>query len=214
MAMGATREQIMRLLLRHRAGLSTDELAGHLSLTRTAVRLHLAEMERDGHVAVGARRRSGGRPTQTYVLTQTGEETFPKHYHWLAELLLAHIVEAEGAQGAGDVLRDMGERLSRSLAPRTAGAPFAERVVAVTDALRDLEYVAESHVQGADRAEIHAYNCVFHRLAQKDQTICELDLAIIGGITGAAVDHLECMARGDHRCVFALTPKPPAEAGN
>lgn len=204
MAMGATRGQIMRLLLQNRGGLSTDELAGHLGLTRTAVRLHLAEMERDGHVQVGARRRSGGRPAQTYVLTPEGEEVFPKHYRWLAELLLAHLTAAGAPE---TVLRQLGAGLGRQLAPKAVGAPFPDRVAEAARVLQELDYVAEAHQLAADRAEIHAYNCVFHSLAQKDQVVCELDLALVGGVAGAAVEHRECMAQGAHRCVFALTDR-------
>jgi predicted ArsR family transcriptional regulator len=41
-------------------------------------------------------------------------------------------------------------------------------------------------------------------MAQADPTVCTLDLALIGELADARVDHKACMARGDASCRFCL----------
>ena len=77
---GQRRKQLLRYLLRNKAGASVDELAEAVGVTRTAVRQHLASLMRDRLVAAGAVRASGGRPQQLFVLTEEGKEAFPRHY--------------------------------------------------------------------------------------------------------------------------------------
>jgi predicted ArsR family transcriptional regulator len=49
---------------------------------------------------------------------------------------------------------------------------------------------------------------LYHDLAKDDQKVCELDLALIGELADAEVEHRACMARGDNACVFCLKAKP------
>jgi len=51
---------------------------------------------------------------------------------------------------------------------------------------------------------IEAKNCIYHKMAQVDPTICTIDLALIGELADAQVDHKACMARGDSSCRFCL----------
>src|SRR5258708_19426460 len=92
-------KQLLRHLLRNKAGLSVDELSQNLAVTRTAVRQHLAALMRDGLVGPGATRPSGGRPQQLYLLTDVGKEAFPRHYSWFAKLLINAMVREHGTAG-------------------------------------------------------------------------------------------------------------------
>jgi len=60
--LGNRRHELMKLLVRSKTGLTVEEIAGHLSITRNAVRQHLAGLMNEGVVATGATRPSGGRP--------------------------------------------------------------------------------------------------------------------------------------------------------
>ena len=69
---GERRKRLLRHLLRNKAGASIDELAQAIEVTRTAVRQHLAALAREGLVAPGEERATGGRPQRLYVLTENG----------------------------------------------------------------------------------------------------------------------------------------------
>ena len=65
-------------------------------------------------------------------------------------------------------------------------------------------YEAQLIARSGGEPEIVAHNCVFHHLASRHPEVCELDLALLGRLGGAAVEHRECMLRGGQVCCFQL----------
>ena len=90
------RRQLLRHLLRNKRGATVDELGQGLGVTRTAIRQHLSSLMRDGLIAPGETRASGGRPKQLFVLTDKGREAFPRHYSWFAQLLIEAMAQEHG----------------------------------------------------------------------------------------------------------------------
>src|SRR4051812_35034510 len=82
------RADLMAALLQDKGGLTIDELTERLGVTRTAVRQHLATLERDGEVTRAGVRPTGGRPQHVYVLSAAGAERFTRRYSWFADLLV------------------------------------------------------------------------------------------------------------------------------
>jgi predicted ArsR family transcriptional regulator len=204
---GPRRQGILRLLLEHKDGLSVDQLAARLGITRTAVREHLAGLERDRIVALAASRPStGGRPSRPYVLTERGHALFPKHYALLARLLIEDLA-AGGEQDVGDALAAMGGRLAARMKRDVQGGTLAERGASVAQLMSTLGY--EAAFRAEETPVIEALNCVYHDLAAGNPGICALDLALIGGLAEADVEHRSCMARGDNACTFCLKAKEP-----
>src|SRR5690606_19927832 len=80
-----TRRGVMLHLLRNReVGMTLDELAGIIGVSRNAIRQHITGLERDGLVKPIAVRRTGRRPSRAYGLTELGGEHFPRQYDRLA----------------------------------------------------------------------------------------------------------------------------------
>ncbi|HWK75614.1 MAG TPA: HTH domain-containing protein [Povalibacter sp.] len=206
---GERRKQLLRYLLRNKSGASVDELAQALGVTRTAVRQHLAALMRDGLVATGATRASGGRPQQLFVLTDGGKEAFPRHYSWFAQLLVEEIAKEHGTAGlrarlgriASVVVAQMPQQ---QRPPNTAGS--REKIEKLAGLMDELGYDAHM-VKDKSGPVIEADNCVFHELAMRHPEICHFDLALLSGYTGNKVDLHECMARGGHVCRFHFTPR-------
>ncbi len=204
---GQRRQGILRLLLEHKDGLSVDQLAARLGITRTAIREHLAGLERDRIVALAPSRPStGGRPSRPYVLTERGHALFPKHYALLARLLIEDLAE-RGEDGVGDALTAMGTRLAARMKRDVEGGTLAERGASVARLMSTLGY--EAAFRDGEEPVIEALNCVYHDLAAGNPAICALDLALVGGLAEADVEHRSCMARGDNACAFCLKAKPP-----
>src|SRR5689334_5322888 len=82
----STRGQIITLL--RRSSHTVDELAQALDLTHTAVRAHLAALERDGFVQQHSERRGSGKPSSVYDLAPAAEYLFPKAYGQILDQLL------------------------------------------------------------------------------------------------------------------------------
>lgn len=199
--LGKRQQELLRLLLKHKAGLSIDELATALGVTRPAVRQHLTALELDGYVAKGAEFRTAGRPGQAFVLTGKGTDLFPKQYSWFSALMLDALAAERGEEGLAAWLEDLAGPIAASLEPRLAGLEGAARLEAIAAIMNDLAFEA-APVEGA----IEASNCVYHELAKRHPAICRFDLALLSRLAGRPLTHEECMVRGGGVCRFRPTP--------
>lgn len=205
--LGRRQKDLLKLLLRHKGGLTVDELGTRLQVTRNAIRQHLAALEGSGFVEYGESKATGGRPTQLYVLSQKGRELFPRQYSWLAQLILDSVKQ----EGGGDALRKrlaaMGTKVGNQLrAQHPALRTRSDRVLKLAELMEQLGYNTASTTV-LNPTVISADNCVFHDLALKDPEVCQFDLALLATFTESRVDHQECMAKGGHVCRFKFRPK-------
>ncbi len=199
--LGRTQQDLLHALLRQPAGMSIDDLAQVLSITRTAVRQHLAALERDGLVERGDTRPTGRRPEQLHRLSEQGRELFARQYPLLANLLIGEVAGLLGQDALRALMRELGRKLAADLEHEVVGEP---RIV---EHMNAAGYEAEVFFRSTGEAQIVAHNCVFHDLAKAHPLVCELDLALIGALGGAEVSHEECMLRGGQVCRFALCKK-------
>lgn len=201
--LGARQKKLLRMLLKHKDGLTADELSEQLDITRTAVRQHLTALESDKLVVKGATRPSGGRPEQLYILTEEGRELFPRHYSWFAQLLIESIKEEAGADGLGERLSAIGTRVAEQLRHQYPGLDLPdERVRKLCAIMEQIGYDARSIADDGAAPGIEADNCVFHHLAMQNPEVCKFDLALLAAFTNSDVVHEECMAKGSNICRF------------
>ncbi len=205
--LGSRQKQLLRLLLKHKAGMTADELSEKLAITRNAVRQHLAALENDGLVKKGLTRASGGRPEQLYALTVKGNECFPRHYAWFAQLLIESVEQEAGVDSLGKRLGTMGEQVGKRLrAQHPELVHRDEKVRKLSEIMEQLGYDARS-TGSATEDVIEADNCVFHTLALSNPHICQFDLALLAAFTDSSVEHQECMAKSGNVCRFKFNPK-------
>ena len=205
--MGARQKELLKLLLKNKAGMTADELSAGLGITRNAARQHLAALETDQLVAKGGTRPSGGRPQQLYVLTERGSELFPRHYSWFAEMLIDSIKASVGDEGLRERLRMMGEQVGERLRSQHALATRQEKVEKLAKIMEQLGYAARNQTGADGVPEIEADNCIFHHLALSNPDVCQFDLALLASFTDSEVDHQECMAKHGNVCRFKLKAK-------
>jgi predicted ArsR family transcriptional regulator len=196
--MGRTQQDLLGALLYQPGGMSIDDLASHLAVTRTAIRQHLAALERDGLILRGETRPTGRRPEQLYQLSPRGRELFPRQYQLLADLLIGEVASLIGHDALVGLMRGLGRRLAAELE--------RERVdeTRIAEHMNQAGYEAEVFFRSAGEPEIVAHNCVFHHLAAAHPEVCELDLALLGALGGGEVEHLECMVREGQVCRFRV----------
>jgi predicted ArsR family transcriptional regulator len=208
-----TQNLLLRQLLHNKSGLTINALAKQLKITRNAISQHLIALENAGFVAYGSTRPSGGRPEQLYVLTEEGRERFPRQYSWLAELLLESLQESGGSGDLGSRLAKMGRQVGAELKAQLSGkAGSAGQITALAQGMTGLGYDAVARTKDG-KPFIEAYNCVFHKLAEKDRAVCQFDLALISESTGCKVEHHSCMVRGGASCQFHFRLRKSAPAG-
>ena len=206
---GGRQKQLLKLLRGSKPGMSVDELSKGLEITRNAVRQHLSSLEGAGLVKTGTTRPSGGgRPQQLYVLTDLGQESFPRQYSWLAQLVVASVQREEGAENMGKRLNDIGAGIGQQIRSQYPDLnTHEEKVEKLAEVMDQLGYNAKSGILPGGESVIEADNCVFHQMAAKDFDICHLDRGLMETFTDSQVEQHECMARGGELCRFRFLPK-------
>jgi predicted ArsR family transcriptional regulator len=200
-AHGGTRGRILTLLLHAPAPLSIPALAAQVGISRNAAHQHVSGLERDGLVERASQLSTRGRPSQGFRLSAAGEALFPRQYSLLARKLIGELASLVGPGVLPQALARIGRDIAVEVGSRLGGAaPTAE---AIASLMRELGY--EAHLGAESNMEIEAHNCVFHDLAMRDPTICAIDLALLEALSGRAVQHRTCMARGARSCRFALS---------
>jgi predicted ArsR family transcriptional regulator len=106
----STRGRIITLL--RRSSRTVEELAQALDLTHTAVRAHLATLERDGLIQHHSERRGSGKPSAVYDLAPAAEYLFPKSYSQLLYQLLAVLQGRMTPEEVETLLREVGRRMA------------------------------------------------------------------------------------------------------
>jgi predicted ArsR family transcriptional regulator len=201
---GLRQQQLLTLLLQQKEGLTVEALSRALGITDNAVRQHLTALERDGVVEKGETQSTGGRPEHVYNLTTVGQELFPRHYSWFAELLVGSLREEQGTEALRERLENMGRVVGRQVAAKLIGIEDkSERIRMLSSIMRELGYQSTS-IGPTDETvpAIEASNCVFHSLAQRYPEVCFFDLAMMSEVVGSDVVHDECMVRGGNVCRF------------
>jgi DeoR family transcriptional regulator, suf operon transcriptional repressor len=197
-----SRDRILELLLKSEEPLNVQALSAALGISRNAAHQHVMAMEREGLIERDSAIRTKGRPSRGFRLSAAGRATFPRQYALLAKQLLQEL----SRHLAPDELGGAMERIGANLADTLSGGEGVRSVATIAGMMRELGYESKA-VEGEDGPEIEAHNCVFHDLASADPAICEVDLSLLRSLSGQAVEHRRCMAKGERSCRFAFKPK-------
>ena len=203
-------QALLTSLLNNRAGLSVDQLAKELGISRNATNQHLSGLTNLGLIEHSLRPSSGGRPLNSHSLTPAGLELFPRHYALLSSLLIDWIRSHLDQQALTACLQELGIQLAAEYARRVDSfnsLPLKISEVAVI--LDEMGYRAGTYTEDDGASGIVARNCVYDRVASECEQVCELDLSLIGTLLNAKIEHHECMLRGGLCCRFGITPTEP-----
>jgi len=204
---GSRQKALLEALLHHRAGISVDELADHLNISRNATNQHLSSLSRLDLIDSDLRPSTGGRPVRGYFLSSQGLELFPRCYTGFSAFLLNWISSNNGGQALQSCLADLGQQIAREFIPRVNRLnSLPLKIEEVVSIMNDLGYESATQTTDDGASEIIASNCVYHQVAAECEQVCKLDLSLMETLLEARVDHQECMVRGGRYCRFSITP--------
>jgi predicted ArsR family transcriptional regulator len=205
---GSSQQDVLNQLLEHRLGATLDELVASVGLSRTAVNQHLMTLEKEGYVRKAAPRKTGGRPQNVYVLTEDGNNLFPKQYSWFSKLLIQTLREQVGEHLVSQYMYDLGVKLSAGLIPRLVGKNRIERIAEIVKIMNETGFIARTTTpDGADKLpRVECMNCVYHDLSKDYPEVCRFDIGFLSGLMGAEVEHQSCVQRGADTCRFRFVP--------
>jgi predicted ArsR family transcriptional regulator len=201
----ATKRQVLLALKQHGA-LTVDDLASQLGISAVAVRRHLSNLERDQLVEHQQEKRSIGRPSFIFELTEAGHMLFPERYDQLANDILQAVDHLYGKEGVEQIFRHTLTRQLADYLPHLDGKPLKERVQQLTQ-LREAEgYMATWEQIDGDTFLIHQYNCPILKVAQWCRATCAEATSLLSQLLDAEVSRQSHQADGDASCTFLVRP--------
>jgi predicted ArsR family transcriptional regulator len=188
-------------------GQTADDIAAKLGLTRSAVRLQITSMERDGVVRKVGKRPGTTRPSHVFELTPEIEQLLSKAYVPLLTQLVDVFAKALPAQQAEALLRKTGKGLAKELtrATRLAGG-LKSRVVAASELMNE-HLGALTEVESNGAIVIRGAGCPLAALTGKHRGVCLAIESLVTEIVGVPVREC-CDREGRPRCCFEVESRP------
>ena len=198
---GARDEPRSRVISALRRGAMTlDQLVGEIGLTRTALRLHLATLERDGLVARRGLRAGRTKPAHVYELTEEAEQRLSRAYIPVLTQLL-HVLAQRLPHAEFDaVMRAVGRELLADR-PRPRG-PMRDRAEAASGLLDQLGGLTEV-VERDGVLVIRSHGCPLAATAASHPETCSAMESLVSEFVGAAVVE-RCDRTGRPKCCFQI----------
>jgi predicted ArsR family transcriptional regulator len=200
--LGDSRTKILEILRRGRC--SIDEFHARLDISPTAIRQHLAILEKDSLVAKIPLRTGTGRPRYVYSLTEKAESYFPKAYEMLASDLITEIYEHWGRKALLDVLENIARSRGKELLSMVKGRTEEERLVSAVKLMNELGYYIDWERE-KEGYSIRVHNCVFSNLVKKHENLlCTHDHTFFQTILHSKIKKDRSRTQGAEYCSFYL----------
>jgi predicted ArsR family transcriptional regulator len=192
------------------AGPQTAEALGRkLSMTAVGARQHLARLQEDGLAAAEDRSEGVGRPKRLWSLTEAGHARFPDNHAGLTLELIAAIRKAGGETLLDQLIGSREQAALKTYRARLDGAKTLKEKVRRLAAIRSEEgYMARTE-RGRDGAVLLVENhCPICVAAKSCQGFCRSELNMFRAVLGqgVAVERIEHVLGGAHRCVYRVSP--------
>jgi predicted ArsR family transcriptional regulator len=204
---GATRGQAGRStqarlidVLRGRES-TVDELAAALGVTRGAVRLHLANLERDALVHVVGTRPGATKPSRLYAVTAGLEQQLSRAYVPLLTAMLHVLSERMAARKFDEFMRTVGRQLLTGR-PRPHGSALA-RAEAASALLNELGGTS-TVIEDDDALWIRAASCPLAATTARHPEACSAVESLLSEFTGLGVTSC-CAGEERLRCCFQVS---------
>jgi predicted ArsR family transcriptional regulator len=184
-------------------GLTSDDIASKLGLTRSAVRVQITAMERDGVVRRVGKRPGTTRPSHVFELTPEVELLLSKAYIPLLTNLVGVFAEALTAQQVDALLRQTGKALADELSPgRRLSGKLGSRVATASEILNE-HLGATTHVERNGEIVIRGVGCPLAALTGKHRSVCLAIESLVTELVGTPAR--ECCDRNERpRCCFEI----------
>ncbi|GAF64927.1 helix-turn-helix transcriptional regulator [Alkalihalobacillus trypoxylicola] len=203
----STRSMILSLIKRHRER-TVSELAKELNITEMAVRRHLQSLEQDRLIEARIEKRSMGRPSYKFFLTDEGEESFPRNYGGLSVEFLKDIEAINGNEMVEELFEKRRERLEAKYNQLVTGS-FEERIEALAKIQDDNGYMVEWGQKDTDTFTFIEYNCPIAKVAKDYHVACSCEKKLFQTLLGTEDIVRDTCAAKENATACQYTIKKP-----
>ncbi len=182
-------------------GGTIQELCVEFGVTATAIRQRLSRLEGRQLVERITMREGRGRPAHRYCVTDAGQRELGDNYADLAQILWRELMEIEDVEIRGRILARITDALVQRFSSASTGRTLNEKFQRLRDALSQRGFHVE--LDGSGELPILRENhCPYLDLAQKDDSICEMEQEVFRRVLGTDVRLTQCCLDGHHCCEF------------
>jgi DeoR family transcriptional regulator, suf operon transcriptional repressor len=184
-------------------GVTADEIASKLALTRSAIRAQITGMERDGVVRRAGQRPGTTRPSHVFELTPEVEQLLSSAYIPLLTQLIDVFAEGLPARQLETMLRRVGKKLADELSQgRRPAGDLGARVAMLSDMMNE-QLGAMTHVEANGGFVIRGVGCPLAAVTGKHPGVCLAMESFVMEIVGVPVH--ECCDRSERpQCCFEI----------
>lgn len=197
----SSRGRIVTLL--RSGGLTADDIASKLGVTRSAIRAQITGMERDGVVRRAGQRPGTTRPSNVFELTPEVEQLLSSAYIPLLTHLIDAFVHGLPPHQLETMLQKAGRTLAQELlrGKRPAGN-LASRVGIVSEMMNE-QLGTVTYVEGNGGYVIRGVGCPLAALTGKHPGVCLAMESLVAEVLGVPVR--ECCDRSKRpQCCFEI----------
>jgi DeoR family transcriptional regulator, suf operon transcriptional repressor len=197
----SSRGRIVTLL--RGGGLTADDIASKLGVTRSAIRAQITGMERDGVVRRAGQRPGTTRPSNVFELTPEVEQLLSSAYLPLLTQLVDVFADGLPADQLVAMLRRAGKRLAEELSPGKRPTGNLALRVALASEMMNEQLGALTHVERKGGYIIRGVGCPLAALTGKHPGVCLAMESLVAEVVGVPVH--ECCARSERpQCCFEI----------
>lgn len=211
---GQTRQQIL-VLLRRSQSMTASELGDELGIGAVGIRQHLALLQRDNLVQVVGLRRSIGRPSHLYALTELADTIFPQSYDSLAIDALAYVQETGGQEAVSTLFQRRRERMTQTLQSQFQD-PLPQRLQTLMNVLDEQGYMTELVSEANGQYTLFHHNCPIAAVARQFPQACLQEKQLYESLLGIPLTSECTIANGASCCCYrtemAVSYPSPSEA--
>ena len=183
--------------------LAADDIATKLGLTRSAVRIQITAMERDGVVKKAGKRPGVTRPWHLFELTPEVEQLLSKAYIPVLTHLVDVFAASLPAQQVELLLRRTGTALAHEMPAGNGSSHSLKERMARASELMNEHLGALTHVEANGSISIRGAGCPLSALTGKHPGVCLAIESFVSEIVGAPVSEC-CDREGRPRCCFEI----------
>lgn len=199
-------------LIKRRGQLSIEEAIQETGVTKTTIREHLVQLERDGYLIRDYIRSGPGRPSLRYRLTEQGHNLYPSHEPSLMKEMVLFLKKRGEESTLEAFLEHFWQQRyekAQHMMQQYGDDDQQARMDALLRMLEQEGFMPEYEYDPETGALIvRECNCPFRHLVEVTDLPCQLEAEFYRKICGGQAIRTSYIPDGDHACSYKIPGKP------
>lgn len=194
-------------LIKKNGEISLDEAITETGVTKTTLREHLSQLERDGYLTHHFVRYGPGRPSLRYQLTPKGHDLYPTREPELMRELLIYLKENGQDEMVENFFQQFWqkrlERVQSKLKDLPEDQPKA-RFNILLSVLEEEGFMPDLIEQEDGNIAIRECNCPFREIVKETDLPCRLEAEFFKQVFNENTERFEYIPQGDYSCSYKV----------